>query len=296
MDYPLVIGIELGGTKCFAVLARGTDVLCEARVPTTVPGETLAALSRAIDGWGVPGVAAIGVGAFGPVALDPARADYGRMLATPKPGWQDTDVLWPFRRAGVAIAIDSDVGAAALAEGRWGAARGCGTHAYVTVGTGIGVGLVANGATVRGFLHPEFGHLRVRRLPGDRFAGICPWHGDCVEGLASGTAIAARAGRPGDVLAADDPVWELVAADLAEMVAALLLAAAPERIVFGGGVGLGQGAHLLPRVRAGVAARLNGYLPLARAGGVDAIIVAAGLAERAGPLGCVALALGAIGR
>ena len=292
-ETPLVAGVELGGTKCLAVLARGTDILDEVRVPTTTPGETLGAL--AVAAWAGRGAAAVGVGSFGPIALDPAREDYGRMLATPKPGWEGADVLGAVRGLGVPIALDTDVGAAALAEGRWGAAKGCGTHAYVTVGTGIGVGLVANGATVRGFLHPEFGHLRVRRVAGDAFAGICPWHGDCLEGLASGPAVAARAGRAGDTLAPNDPVWERVAGDLAEMVVALLLAAAPERIVFGGGVGLGQAAHLLPRVRAGVASRLNGYLPLERAGGVEAIVVPAGLGDRAGPLGCVALALGVLG-
>ncbi len=290
---PLVAGIELGGTKSIAVLARGLEVLDEVRVPTTTPAETLGALSETVARW--DGITAIGVGSFGPIAVDPTAADYGRMQATPKPGWAETDVLEPFARAGVAVVLDTDVGAAALAEGRWGAARGCATHAYVTIGTGIGVGLVANGATVHGFLHPELGHLRARRLVGDTFAGICAWHGDCLEGLASGPAIAARAGKAGADLAADDPVWVAVAADLAEMVVALLLAAAPERIVFGGGVGLGQAAHLLPRVRTGVGKRLNAYLPLERAGGVEAIIVPAALGDRAGPLGTVALAMRALG-
>jgi len=290
---PLVAGVELGGTKSIAVLARGPEVLDEVRLPTLGPGETLRALAAAVERW--PDVAAIGVGAFGPIAVDARAPDFGTMQATPKSGWAGADVLAPFRTRGLPLALDTDVGAAALAEGRWGGARGCSTHAYVTVGTGIGVGLVANGATVHGFLHPEFGHLRARRVPGDTFAGICAWHGDCVEGLASGPAIAARAGRPGAELAAEDPVWLLVADDLAEMLCALLLATAPERIVFGGGVGLGQAAHLMPRIRAATALRLNGYLPVERAGGLETIIVSAILGDRAGSLGAVALALATLG-
>ena len=291
-DLPIVAGIELGGTKSIAVLARGRHVLDEVRVATTTPGDTLAPLADALHRW-AGRFAAVGVGAFGPIAL--GGADAGRMLETPKPGWAGADVLARLRDAGVPIAIDTDVAAAALAEGRWGAAAGCGTHAYVTVGTGIGVGLVANGAPVHGFLHPEFGHLCARRAPGDTFAGVCPWHGDCVEGLAAGPAIAARAGgHAGDAVAPDDPLWGFVAHDLAGMIAALLLAAAPERIVVGGGVGLGQ-PHLWPRVRSAVVARLAGYLPLARAGGMEAILVPAALGTHAGPLGTVALALGALG-
>lgn len=290
---PIVAGVELGGTKTIAVLARGTEVLDEARVPTGAPGETLGAMAAALVGWSGR-FAALGVGTFGPVAL--GGADRGFMLATPKPGWAGADVLGPFRSLGVPVALDTDVAAAALAEGRWGAAQGVDTHAYVTVGTGIGVGLVADGAPVHGFMHPEFGHLCGRRAPGDTFAGNCPWHGDCIEGLAAGPAIATRAGgRSASQIAVDDPVWGFVAADLAEMVAALLLAAAPARIVFGGGVGLGQAAHLLPRVRAAVVARLAGYLPLERAGGADAVVVPAALGDQAGPLGCVALGLGALG-
>lgn len=293
-ELPIVAGVELGGTKSIAVLASGREVLDEVRVATGAPGETLGAMAAALYGWRGR-FASVGIGTFGPVAL--GGADRGRMLATPKPGWAGADVLGPFAAFGVPMALDTDVAAAALAEGRWGAAKGCATHAYVTVGTGIGVGLIANGAPVHGWLHPEFGHLRVRRVPGDTFAGTCRWHGDCVEGLASGPAIAARAGfRSADMLAADDPVWSFVATDLAEMVAALLLACACQRIVFGGGVGLGQAAHLLPLVRAGVAERLAGYLPLERAGGVDAIIVPAALGDQAGPLGCVALGLGVLER
>ncbi len=291
---PLVAGVELGGTKSIAVLARGTQIVAEVRVPTHAPAQTLDALAKAVEEWDE--IAAIGIGSFGPIAVDKRAQDHGRMQATPKPGWAGADIIGPFRARGVPIALDTDVGAAALAEGRWGAARGCDTHAYVTIGTGIGIGLVANGATVHGFLHPEFGHLRVRRVPGDAFAGTCAWHGDCLEGLASGPAIAARAGRSAADLPADDPVWELVAADLAEMVAALLLAVAPQRIVFGGGVGLGQAAHLLPRIRAMTTLRLNGYLPIERAGGIDALIVPAALGEQAGPLGTIALALVALGR
>lgn len=292
MAEPLLHAVELGGTKCFALLARGDRIVERVRVATTAPAATLRALADACARWPVPD--AIGVATFGPVMLDRADPRFGQVLTTPKTEWIGHDVLGPFRRAGIPIAIETDVAAAALAEGRWGGSRGCATHAYCTIGTGIGLGLVANGGPVHGLLHPEAGHIRFRRAPGDDFPGICPFHGDCLEGLASGPAIVARARTTADHIAPDAALWGFIAADLAELMTQLILTVAPERIAIGGGVGWGQRDHLLPRIIDATRARLAGYLPPH----VDParIIVAAGLGEEAGPLGAVAVALGALGR
>lgn len=284
---PLVAGVEIGGTKTVVLLAQGREIVDLARMPTTTPTATLAAAADWLAARS--GFAAIGIGSFGPVGLNPARADYGHVTVTPKPGWANTPVVAAFERFGVPIAFDTDVAGAALAEGRWGAARGCATHVYLTIGTGIGAGVVVDGRPVHGLIHPEAGHIRVRRVAGDVFAGTCPFHGDCIEGLAAGPAIAARAGAPADTLAADHPVWDAVAADLAELMMTLILTVSPERIVIGGGVGCGQ-PHLIPRIRERTAEILAGYLPSLTRTALDALIVPPALGDEAGPLGAVSLA------
>lgn len=291
---PLVAGIELGGTKCIAVAARGRAIVERLHIPTGAPPETLGALADAVAGWEKARgpVAALGIASFGPVALDPARPGYGTILTTPKPGWAGADVRGPFaRRFAAPIALDTDVGGAALAEARWGAAAGCEVAVYLTVGTGIGGGVTVRGRPVHGLLHPEIGHIRVRRAAGDTFAGSCPFHGDCVEGLASGSAIAARAG--GRRLAAGDPIWAYVADALAELVATLLLTLSAERILIGGGVALGQPA-LLPMIRARAAVLLAGFLPPVDEAALEAIVRPPALGADAGPLGAVALGLMAL--
>ncbi|SFR76957.1 ROK family protein [Sphingomonas jatrophae] len=295
MSGPVTIGIELGGTKGIAVLARGRDIVERVRVPTTTPAETLGALLEQAARWAAAeAVAAIGLASFGPLRLDPARTGYGRIAATPKPGWADADVRGAFAGLGLPLGFDTDVNGAVLAEARWGAAQGCDTAAYMTVGTGIGVGLMAGGRPLHGLLHPEVGHLRVRRVEGDSFPGICPFHGDCLEGLAAGPAIAARAGAPASELDADHDAWGFVSDALAEAMAILLLTASPQRILIGGGVGAGV-PHLLPRVRAATAAKLASYLDEVDAAALDRIIVPPALGDDAGPLGAVALALDAVG-
>ncbi|EIZ79009.1 rok family protein [Novosphingobium sp. Rr 2-17] len=295
MAEPLVAGLELGGTKCFALLGRGQTLVERIAVPTTIPAETMDRLEAQLRTWWAhERFAAIGIGSFGPIGLDPMRADYGFITNTPKIGWAGTDVVGRFARAfAVPIGFDTDVTAAALAEHRWGAAQGMTSSVYLTIGTGIGGGAIVNGRPLRGFLHPEMGHVRVRREAGDTFPGTCPFHADCLEGLASGPAIAARAGRPAQDIAPGDPLWQPIAAAIAELLATLILTLSPQRIAIGGGVGCGQ-PHLIPLIRSHVATFLTGYVAGMDEPTLETVIDTACFGDQAGPLGTLALALTAI--
>ena len=292
MSAPRVAGVELGGTKIIAVVAEGRTILAREQWPT---GDDPGTILRIVAAWleqaqAEHGFGALGIASFGPLCLDRADARYGRILTTPKPGWSGTDLVGLIGGGlDCPVGLDTDVAGAALAEGDWGASIGCAVHVYLTIGTGIGGGVVVDGRPVHGALHPEIGHVRVRRAPGDSFAGICPFHGDCLEGLASGPAIAARAARPASDLAEDDPLWDFVASEIAELMHMLILTLAPQRIVIGGGVGHGQ-AHLLPRISAATAARLGNYLPDCSAADLAKVIVGASLGEDAGVIGAIALA------
>ncbi|KQX20302.1 MULTISPECIES: ROK family protein [unclassified Sphingomonas] len=288
----LVAGIELGGTKAIALVARGRDVLASARLPTESPATTLAALGDQIDAWQTEHgrVAAIGIASFGPVGLDRTRPDYGWITSTPKPGWQQVDLVGHFaERFGVPIGFDTDVAGAAIAEHRWGAGQGDRLLVYMTIGTGVGGGVLVDGKPIHGLIHPELGHIRVRRAPGDRFAGVCPFHGDCLEGLVSGPAIAARTGMPGDRVGDDDQVWDEVVAEMAEAIAVLMLTLSPQRILIGGGV-FQKRERLFDRLRARTADLLGGYLAGIGAAELADIVGPPGLGAMAGPLGAVALA------
>jgi fructokinase len=289
---PLVAGVELGGTKCVCLLATGPeDVRDEARVPTRGPDETLAAIDAVLAQWhAAHGFQALGLASFGPLELDPRSSAFGSILGTPKRAWESVNLMTHPRPFAVPVAIDTDVNGAALAEGLWGGARGLDAWAYVTVGTGIGVGTIVGGMPIHGLGHPEAGHLRVPRLAGERWPGSCPFHGDCVEGLASGPAIQTRAGAPFVELTADHPVWNEAVHALAGLFHNLSLTVVPERILVGGGVVLGQ-PSLLPRIRRALQASLGNYGQVAhRLGDLDRYLCTPALAERAGPLGAIALA------
>jgi fructokinase len=286
-------GVELGGTKCVAILARGPDdVLAREIVPTTSPDETLGRVESVLLDWKRShGFDALGIASFGPLDLDRQSAKYGHTVTTTKPGWSDVDVAPRLEAAtGVPTSLDTDVNGAAFAEMRWGAGRGFDDFAYVTVGTGVGVGLIVNGQPTRGFAHCELGHIRVPRLPGDDWAGSCPYHGDCVEGLAAGSALKARFGEGAKDLPADHPVWDSVAWALAQLCHAIVCSAAPRRIAMGGGVMEGH-PHLLPRINAMLVKSLNAYVPLPSDGDY---VRAPELGANAGPLGAIALAMTAM--
>ena len=293
-------GIEAGGTKFVCAVGSGPeDLRTETRFPTTAPAATLAQavdfLKQAEEDSGP--LDAIGVAAFGPLSPDPAAPDYGHIRATPKPGWSDTDVVGALRRHfAQPIAFDTDVNGAALGEWRWGAAQGLASFAYITIGTGIGAGLFANGEVVHGLTHPEMGHIPLPRdAIADPFEGACPFHGDCFEGLASGPAIEKRWGEPAESLPPEHPAWELEAHYIALALRTLICTFSPQRIVIGGGV-MGQ-PQLMPLIRAKTQVSLNGYVQspqiLER---IEEHIVPPALGGRAGVLGALVLAERALER
>ncbi len=284
-------GIEAGGTKWVCAIAGQPGRLEKTETfPTTLPAETVSLATRFFAENGP--IDALGVGAFGPVDIRRGSPTWGTITTTPKPGWADTDVAAALRSGlGVPVALDTDVNAAALGEWRQGAAAGLDTFCYITVGTGIGGGAVANGRLLHGLLHPEFGHMR---LPHDRardpFDGICPYHGDCLEGLASGEAIRRRWGRPGQELSGP-AVWEVEAEYLALALVNVVCLLSPQRIIVGGGVA--RQPSLLPLVRRRLRELLAGYLrapELTDAGAIDGYVVAPGLGGNAGVIGAIELA------
>ncbi|MCJ2187684.1 ROK family protein [Novosphingobium beihaiensis] len=289
---PPIAGIELGGTKCICTLANGPqDIREQHSVATQDPATTLAGIRAVLERWWHgPGFRALGIASFGPLGLDRARPDFGHVLATTKPGWAGADVAGTLSRGfAVPLSFDTDVNGAAMAELRWGAGRGLADFAYVTVGTGVGVGLIVNGAPVRGFGHCEMGHLRVPRLPGDTLPSSCAFHEDCVEGLASGSALKlVLGGRSPAGLTPQDPLWDRITDAVAKLCHAMASTTAPLRIAIGGGVFAAQ-PHLLPRIEPALRASLNGYLALPE----GPYVVAPELGTLAGPLGPIALALGA---
>ena len=283
-------GIETGGSKWECAVGTGPDDLTATEtIPTKSPDETLGRAAAFFEREGP--VDAIGIGSFGPIDQDRSSPTWGYITTTPKPGWADTDVGQQLgRRLGVPIAFDTDVNAAALGEYRWGAAQGLETVCYITVGTGIGGGVVLAGRPLHGLLHPEFGHLRVPHdRDADPFDGVCPFHGDCWEGLAAGPAIAARWGKPAEELDDVDAVWQLEARYLALGLVSVISIISPERIVIGGGVM--NASKLFSIVRDEVAGLVNGYPPVPALGlGIADYIVRPALGRRAGVLGAIALA------
>src|SRR5579875_208818 len=283
-------GLETGGSWCVCALGTGPEhILAREQLPTTTPLETLARIVGFFQAAEAP--AAIGVGAFGPVDLHTSSPHWGEVTRTPKPGWSNA-VIGPVlqRELGVPVRFDTDVAAAAIGEHRWGAGAGSDALCYMTVGTGVGVGLLLGGRPWHGIVHPEVGHMRVPHdLLVDPFPGTCPYHGDCLEGLTCGPALEQRWGRPAEQLEEDHPAWELEAGYIAAALANIVFTVGPDRIIVGGGV-LGQ-ATLLPRIRRRLRELLGGYLqtPVLDPG-LERYVVAPALGDDAGVLGAIAMA------
>ncbi len=284
-------GIEAGGTKWVCAVTENPGQLAETETfPTTSPDETL---SRAIGFFTRSGpVDAVGVGAFGPLDLHMSSPTWGSITTTPKPGWANTHLVSALQDGlGVPVALDTDVNAAALGEWRWGATAGLDTFCYITVGTGIGGGAIVNSHIVHGLLHPEFGHMRI---PHDRsrdpFAGSCPYHGDCLEGLASGEAIRRRWGRAAEDLT-DPAAWEIEAEYLALALVNVICLLSPQRVVVGGGVA--KQPMLLPLARRRLSGLLGGYLSvpeLTQPEKLDGYVVAPRLDGSSGVIGALEMA------
>lgn len=292
---PLIAAIEAGGTKIVCGIGTGpNDILATTRIDTTTPEETLEGISRflakAKSDYGP--FESIGVGSFGPVDLNPASESYGFITSTPKPGWQHTNIVGFLKnRFRVPVGFDTDVNAAVLAEYLWGAGQNLDPVIYITVGTGVGGGVLVNGNLLHGLLHPEIGHLAVPP-PVNSLAivreGQCPFHKNCVEGYVCGPAIAKRWGVKADALPFDHPAWEELADVMGHALMNLCLALSPRRIILGGGV-MSQ-PHIIPMIRGKLIQHLNGYLLLPQVGkDIEQFIVSPGLGGNSGLLGALAL-------
>jgi len=291
---PLYGAIEAGGTKFVCAVGTGPeDLRDEVRFATGRPEETL---NQALDYFRRAQkkhgkLTALGIGSFGPVDLDPHLPTWGSVTATPKPHWADTPVAPLFdKEFGIPIGFDTDVNGAVLGEHRWGAGQGLDTLIYLTIGTGIGGGVMMNGQLLHGLVHPETGHILLPRDPADSFKGTCPFHDNCLEGLAAGPSLEQRWGKKAPELPADHPAWDLEAHYLALGLQSILCILSPQRIILGGGVM--EQPQLFPLVRKKLLALNNLYIrhPSLTPAGIDSYIVPPGLGNRAGILGALALA------
>jgi fructokinase len=285
MDDAIYGCVEAGGTKFVLGMACGPgDVIATERIPTTTPDQTFGRMRDWFDGHAIR---SFGIGSFGPVILDRGDPRWGHITDTPKPGWSGADIAGALAGFGVPVGFDTDVNAAAIAEARWGAGQGADSLVYLTVGTGIGGGAAIGGRPVHGARHPEMGHVRVSRHPDDLgFAGICPFHGDCAEGLANGPSIIARYGASLSELPADHPAHAIEAYYLAQLVHNIVAVLSPQVVVMGGGVMGTPG--LIEKVQAAHVRLAAGYF-----GSPPDLIREPGLGDRSGLLGGLALAMDA---
>jgi fructokinase len=287
-------GIEAGGTKMVCMVAGGPDqVIAETRFPTTTPQETIGKMIAFFEEQTkTHQLSALGIGSFGPLDLNPSSPTYGFITTTPKPGWQNVDLVNPLKQVlNLPVVIDTDVNAAALGEYMWGAGQGKDPFIYYTIGTGIGMGARVNGGLLHGLTHPEAGHMIMKRDPKrDPFEGFCPFHKDCFEGLASGPAMNKRWNQKAETLPLDHPAWALEAHYIAQAMSNIILVLSPMRIVLGGGVM--QQEQLFTMIQHEVKEMLNGYVqsPMILEH-IDELIVPPGLGNQAGVLGSIALAV-----
>ncbi len=288
---PLFAGIEAGGTKFVCAVGSGPQGIRDlTSFPTTQPDETLERAYSFLRPY-VHDLAAIGIASFGPVDLRVGSPTYGFITSTPKPGWANFNIVGAIQRAfDLPVGFDTDVNGAALGEWRWGAGQGLDTFVYLTIGTGIGGGALVNSQLLHGLLHPEMGHMLLQHdWQSDPFPGICPYHGDCFEGMASGPAIEKRWGTPAETLPPDHPAWELEAHYLALGLDAIISILSPQRIIMGGGVMMQS--QIFPLLFAKLQKMLNNYIQVPEIlNRIEQYIVPPDLGSQAGVLGALALA------
>ncbi len=284
-------GIEAGGTKFVCGVGTGPDDVRTAQFPTSTPDITIASVIDFFRAESGARLEAIGIGSFGPVDLDSTSPTYGHITSTPKPGWENFNLLGAVHQAlGVPTALDTDVNVALLGEEKWGAANKLSDAVYLTIGTGVGGAVLSHGQLIHGFMHPEIGHLRIPHdHTRDSFKGLCRFHGDCLEGLASGPAMQARWGVPAATLPPEHPAWTLEAHYLALAIMNLTVTLCPRRILLGGGVM--QQQHLFPLIRKDFSALMNEYIQRREVReDVDEYIQPPGLGGSAGIVGALVLA------
>ncbi len=278
--------LEAGGTKM--VCAVGNEkgqVEDRVSIPTATPRETIPRLTAYFENKGID---ALGIACFGPVCLDRTKEKYGSITSTPKLPWRDFPFAETMKKVlRCPVGFDTDVNASVLGEVTYGCGRGLENVCYLTVGTGIGLGVWTEGKLLHGNQHPEAGHLKIRRHPADSYRGHCPYHGDCLEGLASGPALAERWGMPAERLSDKEEVWDMEAYYLAQAVSSYILILAPQKIILGGGV-LHQ-ESLLPKIRKYVRKEINGYLQTEEMSDLGNYIVKYSLGDNQGILGCLEL-------
>lgn len=290
MNYsePVYGALEAGGTKMVCAIGNAVgEIFDKISIPTETPAITM---PKMIEYFRSKNIAALGIGSFGPVDLNRESNTYGYITTTPKQGWTNYDIVGEFKKSlNVPVGFDTDVNAAELGEARLGAAKGLKSSIYITIGTGIGVGVMSEGTLLHGMLHPEAGHILLGKRPGDNYEGKCPFHKTCFEGLCAGPAIEARWGKKAFDLVEKAEVWELEADYIAEALMSYTLILAPERIILGGGV-MNQ-LQLFPLIRKKFAEKLNGYVKTSQLENLDTYIVPAGLGGNQGIIGCLMLAV-----
>lgn len=280
--------LEAGGTKMVCAIGdESGKIFDQIHIPTTTPDETM---PKIIEYFMDKDIKAIGIACFGPIDLNRESAGYGHILDTPKLPWVGYDIVGAVKKAlGIPVGFDTDVNGSLLGEVTWGSAKGLTDALYITIGTGIGGGVLSGGKTVHGMLHPELGHMILAKHPEDDFEGVCPYHGCCFEGLASGPAIEKRWGKPARELVDEPKVWELESYYIAQALSMIILTISPQKIILGGGV-MHQ-IQLFDLIRKKVLDNINGYIKTRELSDIDNYIVPAGLGDDQGIMGAIRLAM-----
>lgn len=287
----MILGaLEAGGTKMVMAIGDENGTIFEqVSMPTQTPEITM---PKMIEYFASKKIEALGIGCFGPIDINKTSQTYGYITTTPKLAWRNYNIVGEFKKAlNLPVGFDTDVNASALGEATWGSTKGLSDSIYITIGTGVGVGVVQNNRLLHGMLHPEAGHILLAQREDDIYKGKCPYHGKCLEGLAAGPAIEERWGKPGRELAKMPEVWDLEAFYIAQAIVNFILTLSPMRIVLGGGVMHQE--QLFPLVREKVKELLGGYINTKEIADLDSYIVPAGLNEKQGIMGCLQLAVGA---